>query len=107
MLGNARLTPPRAVIIGPPIQESSSSSGLVASYAGAAPGESPSRNTEVSHVATMRSDRQDCSGRTPGEPFEHQDEAAFPTQPTQHHPDLGCARPLDQAARVGKRPQDG
>src|SRR5262249_59573826 len=47
------------------------------------------------------------AGRAQGQPLQHQDQAALPAQSAQRHHDLGRARPLGQAARVGERAQDG
>src|SRR5262249_35725877 len=49
-----------------------------------------------SYVPTVRADRQDCPGRSSGEPLEHQDEAAISAQSAQCHPDVGRAGPLRQ-----------
>ena len=67
-------------------------------------------SAEFSRISTMsrrcESDRQGPAGGPQGQPLEHQDQAALPAEPAQRHADLGCARPLGQAAHLGECAQD-
>src|SRR5262249_9535211 len=97
------LTPFHALTIGPPACEAAD--GRARRGAQARSGKR-FKKTRFLNVTAVRTHRQKCAGWAQGQPLQHQDQAAFPAQSAQRHHDIGRARPLGQAARVGKRAQD-